>query len=266
MPNVIQEEQNKLRYFESKRIVLTREKKNYTQLIFMRASGEWLKAFNHSAVFFVQKIAPQIKSAARLQEDRDYEVKAEVVVSIPNIERLTQKLKQIDIELVEEKDGIYTFALGYRIPADEYNLMREQNQTILERSGKMALPVVLMPNLLEDIKELFTTVFWETRKMEGAIREMIGTDMVKIPRDMIAKYTSMARNTESDVHIYLEDAMNDIETMNGIYFALDTLRIIDEKKMFEIATKIARVRNQIIYEMKKQGMKDVDAKYKGKVK
>ncbi|MBQ3468009.1 hypothetical protein IJH19_00475, partial [Candidatus Saccharibacteria bacterium] len=54
----LRSERNRLRYFETKRIVLTREKKNYNQLIFMRATGDWVKAFSHSAVFFVEKIAP----------------------------------------------------------------------------------------------------------------------------------------------------------------------------------------------------------------
>lgn len=262
----LRNERNRLRYFETKRIVLTREKKNYNQLIFMRATGDWVKAFSHSAVFFVEKIAPQIGSAAKLNNDRDYEVRSEVVVSIPDIKKLTEKLKQIGIELLEEKDGIYTFSLGYRIPPDEYNLMREQNQTIIERTGKMILPVVLMPDLLEDIKELFNTVFWEVRNMDGAVREMVGAPLVGSAKEMIIKYVKMSRNTESDVRAYLEDAMDDIESINGTYFVLDSLRIVSEKKMFEIAMEISKVRSQIVYEMKHQGMQDINKKYGGIIK
>lgn len=257
-------ERNRLRYFEVKRLVLTRERKNYTQLIFLKTNKGWAKAFGHSAVIFVQKIAPQIKSSAKLNADRDYEVQSkEGVVSIPDIKRLTEKLENIKIKLIEEKDGVYTFALGYKISPDEYNLMREQNQTIVERTGKMALPVVLMPNLLEDIKALYAVIFWEVRNMDGVVREMIGKDLVEMVGEMVEDYVVMARNTKSDVKAYLTKAMEDIEEVNGKYFVLDTLRIVNEKKLFEIAMAITKVRHQILYEMKRQGMKDIEKEYGG---
>ena len=260
-------ERNRLRYFERKRMVLVREKKNYTQLIFMESSGTWVKAFSHSAIIFVQKIASAIGSKARLVEDRDFEVRSDTgVVSIPNVEILIEKLKKIGIELIEKKEGVYTFSLGYRIPADEYNLMRQQNQTIIERTGKMALPTVLMPELLEDIKELFRTTFWEIRNMDGAVRELIGKDMVKTAQGMVVKYVVMSRDPNSDVKAYLKEAIEDIERFNGLYFVLDSLRIVNEKKMFEIASQTLKVRKQVIYEMKRWMSKNVDAEIEGKLK
>ena len=137
---LLQSERNKLRYYERKRLVVSREKKNYTKLILFHGSKNWWKAVNKSAVYLTTDIAPRIKSNIQLREDDDYEFKVECVASIPNIENMTEKLKAIGISLIEEKDEIRTYLLKEPYTADQYNLLRSENDTITERAGKMALP------------------------------------------------------------------------------------------------------------------------------
>ena len=102
--------------------------------------------------------------------------------------------------------------------------------------------------------------------MDGAIRILIGEELVGIARGMVEKYVVMSRDSRADVAEYLKGAIEDIEAYNGVYYALDGLRIVNEKKMFEIAMQISEVRKQIIYEMKRHKAKEIEVEHNGKVK
>lgn len=261
--NQPQDKQN-LRYYERKRLVITQEKKNYDKLILFRGTDNWWKAINKSAVYLALDISLLIKSNIKLREDADYEFKAEYVASIPNIETMTKKLADLGIKLIDEKEDIYIFLLKEPYDANQYQLMLEQNKAMLEKAGEMALPYKLMPNLLEDLKELQHSVFWEVRKMDCATRELIGNDFYKSVREMLIKYTKMARSRTPDAETYLYDTMSDIETVNSFYYALDSLKsILSEKKSFEIQYLISKTRSQIIYEMKRIGMENIDKEFGG---
>ena len=263
----LQSEQNKLRYYERKRLVIQKERRNYKYLILFKGSNNWWKAINKSAVYLALDISPKISSNIRLLEDSDYEFKAEFTASTHSIEDLTRKMAVLGIDLIDETDDVRTYALKDNYTANQYNLLIENHKSDITRTEDLILPHKLMPNLLEDLKELQHSVFYEIRKLDAASRELIGTDFSKTISHMIIKYTKIARNTQSDAKAYLREALDDIETVNGFCHALDSLRLpITERKMFEFQRLISKTRDQIIFEMKREGMKDIDKLFKGEKK
>lgn len=256
-----------LRYYERKRIVLAREKHNQNELIFIKApTTTWYKAFDKSATYFAAKYAKLIGSKATIKIDRDYQFQSKIgVVSIPNMEAMIEKLKKVNIELIDTKDEIYTFKLNERITIDEYNLMREQSEAVLERANKMIKPKEMMPNLLEDAKDVFQTVFWTFRDMHEWARQRVGAEFADELRGIIVDYTVLVKSKELEAEEFLDRAMERVCRADGCFVALLPLRIVNDDKMLEIATKLLKLRNQIIFERKKLAVKKIDAENHGRV-
>lgn len=254
-----------LRYYERKQIVLTHEKKNQTEMIFFKTpSGTWYKAVEKSAVYFVMKYGKMVESKAKLQIDKDYKFISKTgCVSIPNIDNLVKKLETIGVKLASAKDDIYIFKLPERITGDEYNLMREQSRTTIERANKMIRPKDMMPNLMEDAKEIFTIVFWTFRDMNEQAKRIIGDDFAMALRDIVIGYTEMAK-TKGEPKEFLEMAMQKVTEADGYFMAVSPLRIIKDDKLLQIAEGLMKLRNQIVFEQKKIAVKEINDKNRGK--
>lgn len=256
-----------LRYYERKRIAMTREKSNYSELIFIKAPKEgWYKAFGRSAVYFSEKYAPLVGSKAKLKVDKDYQVKDKIgVVSIPSMELLIEQLKKQKIELIDTKNEIYTFKLPERITADEYNLLKEKSETLFERANTMIRPQVMMPNLMEDAKIAFTTVFWTFKDMHEWMRRMIGYDFVADLKWVVTEYTVLAKTKGGDAEAFLDQALEKVVRAEGEFMALSPLRIVNDEKLYDIASKLSDLRHQIVFEKKKLATKKIDAEHRGRV-
>ena len=256
-----------LRYYERKRIILTREKSNYTEIIFTKApSGTWYKAFGKSAVYFTQKYARLIGSKASLKVDRDFQFRDKVgVVSIPNMDLLIEGLKKQKVELIDTENEIYTFKLPERITADEYNLMKERCETIFERANTMIRPQIMMPNLFEDAKDAFVTVFWTFRDMHEWVRRIVGSDFTKELEQIVVEYTIIAKTKDGDVEAFLTKAMERVIRTEGYFMALSPLRVVNDEKLFEIAGKLSKLKRQIIFERKKIATKRIDEENRGRI-
>ena len=254
-----------LRYYERKQIVLTHEKRNQTEMIFYKTpSGTWYKAIEKSAVYFASKYAKMVESKAKLQIDKDYKFASKTgCVSIPNIDNLIKKFEVIGVKLVSAKDDIYIFKMPERITGDEYNLMREQSRTTIERANKMIRPKDMMPNLMEDAKELFTTVFWTFRDMNEQSKRIIGDDFATAIRNVIVGYTIMVK-TNGDPKEFLDKALLKVAEADGYFMAVSPLRIIKDDKLLQIAEQLAKLRNQIIFEQKRIAVREINDKNKGK--
>lgn len=257
-----------LRYYEKKRIVLQREKKNQTEMIFIKSPSKnsWYKAFGRSAVYFDALYKNKIGSKAKLQADKDYQFQSrEGFVSVPNIKTLAEKLERVGVELVDAKDEIYTFSLGKRIKTDEYNLLRKQTQALVERANEMIKPKEMMPNLFEDIKETFRTIFWAFKDMSDLPKLMIGRELAGLIRDIGVEYTVIAKS-DGDAEAFLDFAMENVDRADGYFLMLSPLRIMNDDKQLEIAGLLSKLRNQIIFEKKKLAVQKIENEHKGKNK
>ena len=250
-----------LRYYERKKIVLTKEKHNLSEIIFIKTpKGTWWKAFERSAIYFLEKgYTNEIGSRAKLQVDEDYRLKSKLgFVSNPNIEKLSAGLQKVGLKLVESSDQIRVFKMPKPVTEEEFNELHEKNMLMVERANSLVVPKLMMPKLFEDAKELGMMLFRTFSHMTEWTNQTIGLDMTKAIMDIVERYVEEAKSGGEDPEKFLLWALHQVDIADGKYAMLSALRIVDDKKLFEIAEALAKLRAQIGAERKRLAIKKID--------
>ncbi|MBR3204459.1 hypothetical protein IKF81_02125 [Candidatus Saccharibacteria bacterium] len=149
-----------------KRRLFEFEQTNFDRIIIILATKGYYCMYGHSAVMFINKIAPELRIRAVLRRDSDFEAKfQEGVVSFKNIDFYKDKLLgSVYLKKISETKEEIVFGFKQKISKAEYNLLvksREIKRQSIEQKIQKSLP---LPNLNNKLSEVLRTSFRFYRK------------------------------------------------------------------------------------------------------
>lgn len=248
--------EDKTLYYDVKRRVLGWEKDNYTKLAVVYGGKGWYKLFDHSAIIYVCQLAKRLKMKAELVSDTDFDVTTDSPVFLfRDFDRFEERLKKLKIYRSSVGDGVVVFDLGYKVDASDLVMMQKENEIIRERANKLVLPKEVFPGLRNEIRILAHGIYEEARKMEGVARKMMGEEMVSIITEMYVSFVEAA-NGHADMRLFLKAAVKDLRRLDALLLFLSDLRIIEDKKNYDLIIQVGRVQKKVAAALLKTEKKD----------
>lgn len=253
-------------YLETKRRLLEYEAENYTQIVVMKTQDDkWWKMFGHSAVFYKYLVAKRMKFRVKLLPDTDYDVVSEQgVVAIDSIEALQDKMKRAKIYPVKTTKAVVIFDLGERVTEQDYVLMLKEDEMRLAMTNKLILPEERVTELNVKVRDLHKLVHESVRKMDGVSREVFANEMEQKMVKLQLLVTRAARGT-AEMDYCLNKAYDVTEDLYGYTLIIMNLRLLEPKKIYDIAEAVVALERQIKKEIKKLAMEKTEKETKKKV-
>lgn len=191
-------------YNDSKRELLKFEEKNYEYLFFLCSTNGFYKLIGHSALFYVHDIAPKLDLTANLQRDGDYAERSEHgVVSVVDIDRIAERLKQLKIERTRTNklsSSVIAFKLPWKFTKEQVEKFIEDDVITMQRFNHVVMANNLIPNLYIQMIDLNKAILQNVRRMKDPTeRETLGYDMIKIAVRNERIYFDMANGKVTDL-------------------------------------------------------------------
>lgn len=177
-----------------KRKVLDLEATNRTQLILYKSSenGDFYKALDTSALYYAYRIAQRMGRKCNVMVDKDRFAKATFVASISGgIEKFIEQYKELEgLEPEITIDGIYLFPLKEPISDEEYQMLRQTENTRREKMHSILKPKNMSPAVYQQILMIIRQLAPKSEKLraESINYRMFGDEMLRNLRDIMAIY------------------------------------------------------------------------------
>lgn len=267
MKKALKGQDKKVAYLELKRRALEYEKDNYTQLVAIKThEGNWWKLVGHSAIMYKYMVAPRLRLKPKLMPDTDYNVKSEEgVISISDIDRFEEKLKQGKIFRVKTTELTRIFDLGERVSEEDYVLMVNEDEMKLEMANKLIRPEERMSELNAKVKKMLEIIHPNVRKMEGVTRDVFGVEMEQKIVKLQLMVLRSARGT-MEVEECLTEAFDIAEDLYGYVEVILNLRLMEPKIIYRMAEAIVALESQIKKELKKRAIIQAELELQNRLK
>lgn len=238
------------KYRETKRKALEFEKTNTEYLVLWPASDKdynkehtFYNMGGNSAIIYVHEIGPRIKRKPVLRHDMDNGNRDEKfhsgVCSVADLDKLTEKLKTINIERVETEDKeLVFFKLNREYPPDEVREMLKQEQKRIDALNKVIYSKVLHPDIHKQVLELKKLIPPKIKNMDKTYREVVGMEMMRTLMNLIRSYSQMA-------HGDIEEKEGAQKMMLEADMILEETSLFNELKLWEVVfcIRIADITN-----------------------
>ena len=191
-------EQTALRkhFHRMKRWALEKEKTNNQQIICVPCimdDKSFYKAYEISALYYAYRIADRLQRSAHVVADSDNFSKALNVVSIANMPKLIEQMKDLlnpKIDVTE--DGIVIFTLKEPLTDEEIGDLRRVEQVRRDRLHNLLRPKAMDPATYNAILMVVRQVAPKVRKLDRQNYYMFGEQMLRDLDDLLTTYFSYA--------------------------------------------------------------------------
>ena len=183
-------------YNEYKHRVMEFEKRNTSNLLFVRSTYGFHKLFGRSLLFYAFDIAPKLELEARIYSDGDYEAKPDAgVISFRSLDGVEGGLTKLGVKRVKLDDNtgnIVMFKLPWEYSASQIERYEGQNTYKLQKFNHVIMTENVVPVLYLHLDDLLKAVYENVRRMEPVGRETLGNLMVETTAEMKRIYIEMA--------------------------------------------------------------------------
>lgn len=180
-------------YSSAKERVMEFEKDNRSYLVLLRSTNGFYKMFEHSALFYVQDLAPKLNLAANLQLDTDFAVKSELgFVPIREPKKLIKPLSKLKITQAPVKDesgNFLLFKLPWEFDDKQITKMIDAGQLRLQHFNHLVMVDNVIPVLFLRLEELHLALYQNVRRMSGPMeREAYGLPLLTLATELQCLY------------------------------------------------------------------------------
>ena len=170
------------------------EKRNKSKLVAFQSKGGWWKMGGNSALFYYHQVAPRIGAEPKLNPDRDFYSKFSTgIISIKDLPKLTEKLKEVGIEKVKDAEMIKIFDLGYVTSDEEITTLKKAEGAKRKKVNQVVLPKVVLPDIHVHLMEMSQIAYNQFRNADPMQREYLAADFAKEMRDITTGFILMAK-------------------------------------------------------------------------
>lgn len=233
-------------YNKLKEFVATREDKALTKIIAIRQRENWFRFVGHSALIFYYDIAPKIGYKARWYKDDDYQCHLDGgFVNIKSISMLTSLMVQHHYDIVKQTENYVVFNAKQEFSLADIEMLQKNVNKEWDAVNKMFLPKDSMPVLYQLIRDLYQSVYFETRKMSGCARETVGNDLVRSVGGLIRDYVVTCNGEGVYGSEYFERLEERLNVINGQLACIATVHEMNVRTMSRIGYKVAEIGREL---------------------
>lgn len=148
-------------YLERKEKLFKVEENNFEHVIFMRGTEGFYSVFGHSAVFLVNKIAPELKLRVGLKRDTDYGIKfPEGVVNLKNVGYYKARMEESSfLDFERENEDFVFFKLKKKVTDAEFDLLYRSKEIRKQKLEALINKSVPLPKVSMRMTETLKLTF-----------------------------------------------------------------------------------------------------------
>ena len=262
----------------NKKVILEREKDNYTQILALRCYNGWLKICDHSALILSKWLDGRLGKRYENHEDKGFGVQAEYgVVSIPDAQvgNFIERLARVGINIVYETEWLIEFDLGERVSHEDMVRMLHEDEMIIEKVNELVMPKAKLPVLRAEVKLMLVYVHSRIGAQREYTKEVFLNDVEKqvIELNKLIVATARGRVEETKclelVGEYAEELYTDLTTMSDMKLitakqykeGVDIIQRIEAEQARAIKRlKVAQAEREIEESRKQTIRKEMNAK------
>ena len=237
------------------------EKDNYGHLYLMRArKPEFWQICGHSAVIFMNVIAPMIGVRSILRKDTDYDhTFKEGVVTLGNLEFHEKKLKSCEeLELEKETENFISFRLKHKVSEEEYELILHDKEVKKKSLENEIAKTHALPSLQLKMEQILAICYRFYRKYTDAIDRELLVGMVFDQVRLAHKILFMVCRAEEDKKVGLLKIKGILERVPCDMVQILQLEVWPAEKCILFNSHITEAINAIDAELKRAKL--IDAK------
>lgn len=249
----------------NKKLLLEREKENFTHIFALKCYNGWLKIYDNSAMILSVWLDGRLGKRYSYADDNGYgSSRAEYgVISIPpsSVGELIRELARAKIPLRVDDVWVLEFELGERLSKDEMVKMLHENELIIDKVNQLVMPRALLPGLRAVVKTLLEFVHTQVMGQRDSIKDIFLNDVERKAVEMNRMVIATARGN-IDVLKCLNGIGGFVEGMYESATTMADLRLITAKQYKSFVDLIKRVEAEQGRALKRQAILEAEDKIK----
>lgn len=247
LKNVRQEEDSQ------KKVLLEREKENFTKIYALKCHNGWLKICDNSAMIVAKKMDGALGKSYGISPDNGYGTRAAYgVISIPPgyVGDFIERLARAGVNLTFDDPWFLEFEYGERVSQEEMVRLLHEDELLIERVNQMVMPHAILPALRADVKAVLDFIHTQARNQKDSTKEVIMNDAERCAIRMNKMMIGTARG-----RVEIEECLAQLgeftEEMYEYATTMEDMRLLAAKQYKEYVDLVYRTEMDLAREVKR---------------